>query len=122
MQTRDNKEICNRQYIDWRLEKIFPMLGQGGIFALYSVEIGMNIVKLRKARGMTQEQLGLQANVSITRLRDIEHGRANASMDTLKSIADFWGVALPMLFINSLEPVEVLEMLYRAQPEALTAG
>ncbi len=71
---------------------------------------------------MTYEQLGLQANLSITRLMDIEHGRANASMDALKSIADFWGVALPMLFINSLEPVEVLEMLYRAQPEALTAG
>ena len=89
---------------------------------MYSVEIGMNIVKLRKARGMTQEHLGLQANVSITRLRDIEHGRANASMDTLKSIADVLGVALPVLFIYSLEPAEVLEMLHRAQPETLTAG
>ena len=63
-----------------------------------------------------------QANVSITRLRDIEHGRANASMDTLKSIADVLGVALPVLFIYSLEPAEVLEMLHRAQPETLTAG
>lgn len=71
---------------------------------------------------MTYEQLGLQANLSITRPMDIEHGRANASMDALKSIADFWGVALPMLFIYSLEPVEVLEMLHRAQTEALTAG
>lgn len=53
---------------------------------------------------------------------DIEHVRADASMDALKSIADFWGVTLPMLFIYSLEPVEVLEMLHRAQPEALTAG
>lgn len=60
--------------------------------------------------------------MSITRPMDIEHVRADASMDALKSIADFWGVALPMLFIYSLEPVEVLEMLHRAQPEALTAG
>lgn len=48
MKTRENKEICNRRYIDWSLEKIFPMLWRRGIFALYSVKIGMNIVKLRK--------------------------------------------------------------------------
>lgn len=52
----------------------------------YTVEIGRIIVLLRKSRKLSQEQLALNSNISITELRNIEHGRANFTIDTLNSI------------------------------------
>ncbi|MBP3520350.1 MAG: helix-turn-helix transcriptional regulator [Oscillospiraceae bacterium] len=82
---------------------------------LYSVEIGQNIVLMRRARRISQEQLALQSNISVSRLREIEHGAANATSDTLESIAKTLDVALPVLFIYSMEDNEVLDMLHTAQ-------
>lgn len=82
---------------------------------LYSVEIGHNIVRMRKARKISQEQLALQSNISVSRLREIEHGVANPTSDTLESIAKTLEVALPVLFIYSMEDSEVLNMLHTAQ-------
>ncbi|MCI8524552.1 MAG: helix-turn-helix domain-containing protein, partial [Oscillospiraceae bacterium] len=42
-------------------------------------EIGMNIVRLRHARGITQEKLAEAAGVCDVYMRSIEHGRANVS-------------------------------------------
>ena len=53
-----------------------------------SVEIGLNIVSLRKERGITQEKLALNADMSVSYLRHIEHGFANPSLKTLHRIAD----------------------------------
>lgn len=82
---------------------------------LYSVEIGQNIVLLRRAKRISQEQLALQSNISVSRLREIEHGIANPTSDTLESIAKTLDVALPVLFIYSMEDHEVLNMLHTAQ-------
>ena len=39
------------------------------------VEIGTTIVSLRKEKGLTQEQLALECEISVSYLRRIEHGR-----------------------------------------------
>lgn len=51
-------------------------------------EIGQNILALRKEKNMTQEFLALEAEMSVSYLRSIEHGEANPSMETLSRIAN----------------------------------
>lgn len=84
---------------------------------LYSAEIGRNIVLLRKSRRITQEQLALQSNISVSRLREIEHGVANLTLDVLESIAKTLDVAPPVLMIYSMSDIEVLGMLHNAQQD-----
>ena len=82
---------------------------------VYSVEIGKNIVLFRTIKGMTQEALAFYAGVSISRLRDIEHGVANPSIDILESISLAFGIALPVLFLFSLDEKEILDMIRKAR-------
>lgn len=84
---------------------------------LYSAEIGRNIVTLRKARRITQEQLALQSEVSVSRLREIEHGVANPSIDYLETIAKTLEVSLPVLFLYSMSDMEVLGLLHEARKD-----
>ena len=42
-------------------------------------EIGRNVVRLRKAQGLTQEQVAFHSNISISRLQDIEYGCQNGT-------------------------------------------
>lgn len=79
---------------------------------LYSVEVGKNIVLFRKLARMTQEDLAGAAGISVSRLRDIEHGCANSSIDTLESIASVLSVPLPVLFLYSLGDTEILHMMH----------
>ncbi len=65
------------------------------------VEIGKTIVKLRKSRRITQEQLAEAANVSVSYLRDIEHDCANPTINILEDIADALQISLPALIISS---------------------
>ena len=83
----------------------------------YIVEIGKNIVRLRKERGMSQELLADSAGISTTWMRAIEHGRANISVDTLESIAGALDIEVPMLFLYSLEMREVEDMYQSAMPK-----
>ena len=83
----------------------------------YIVEIGKNIVRLRKERGMSQELLADSAGISTTWMRSIEHGRANISVDTLESIAGALDIEVPMLFLYSLEMREVEDMYQSAMPK-----
>ena len=45
----------------------------------YSVELGKNIVILRKAKGLSQEKLAELAEISVTWMRHIEHDCANVT-------------------------------------------
>lgn len=53
-----------------------------------SLNIGCNIKKYRKIRGYTQQELSERASISRSYLGDIEGGRYNPSIETLKDIAD----------------------------------
>jgi len=51
------------------------------------VSIGDNIHKYRKIRNLTQKELGETIGISNTYLSDLETGRTNPSIKTLKKIA-----------------------------------
>ena len=50
-------------------------------------ETGRNIVLLRTALGMTQEEAAFRSNLSVSRYQDIERGCANTTLDSLARIA-----------------------------------
>lgn len=53
--------------------------------------IGKNIIRLRKAKGLTQEDLAGAAEVDRSYLSEIENGHKNFSMDILAKIAKALG-------------------------------
>ena len=50
-------------------------------------EIGQNVVRLRKQKWYTQERLALEAEMSVSYLREIEHGKANPTVFALMRLA-----------------------------------
>lgn len=80
-----------------------------------NVEVGLYIVAYRKARGLSQEQLAFAAKVSIGRLRDIEHGTANYTRDTLFRLAEALEISVWILYVpRTLADETILEMLHEA--------
>lgn len=51
-------------------------------------DIGRTIVTARALRGLSQEQLALECEMSVSYLRRIEHGAANPTINELSRIAD----------------------------------
>jgi len=64
-------------------------------------QIGQNIISLRKQKKITQEALALEAKMSPSYLRSIEHGKANPSLDTLNRIAEALHEPLISIFTAS---------------------
>lgn len=56
------------------------------------VEIGKNIVLLRNAQGLTQEEVAFRSNLSVSRLQTIEYGCQDTTVDTLIRIVEALGV------------------------------
>jgi transcriptional regulator with XRE-family HTH domain len=54
--------------------------------------VGTNILKLRKRRGLSQEELAVDAEIDVTYLRGIERGRRNPSLMVLVRLATQLGV------------------------------
>lgn len=82
------------------------------------LQICSNIVQLRKAQGWTQSQLAYFSQVSQARLRDIEHGCANATANKLQAIAGAFGLTLVQLTYLTTPVEEVLEAAYQARAVA----
>ncbi len=61
--------------------------------------ISANLLRTRKDRGLSQEQLAQNSGLSRGAYRNLEKGRAEPRTDTLKSIASALGVPLKELFI-----------------------
>lgn len=66
------------------------------------VTIGTNIRKYRKEKNMTQKDLGSYIGISNTYLSDLEVGRTNPSIKTLKRIAK----ALDVNYVELLRDTE----------------
>lgn len=77
-----------------------------------AVEIGRNIVVLRKARHLTQEQLALRAGMSVSFLRSIEHGQANPSLKSLERLAEILDVDVWAFMLLQREDASILADLY----------
>jgi transcriptional regulator with XRE-family HTH domain len=54
--------------------------------------VGANVVKLRKRRGLSQEDLAGDAEIDVTYLRGIERGRRNPSLMIMARLAEQLGV------------------------------
>ena len=61
------------------------------------IEIGRTVVVMRERKGLTQEKLALEAEMSVTYLRRIEHGRANPTLLALGRVAAILGMELSTL-------------------------
>ena len=62
------------------------------------LEFGLHLKKLRLARGLSQEQLGLIADLDRTYISGIERGVRNVSLTNILRIAQALGVPPAELF------------------------
>jgi len=60
--------------------------------------VGENVRRLRKKRGLTQEQLAMETGIDLTYVGGIERGRRNPSVDVLGRLANALGVHPRALF------------------------
>lgn len=65
------------------------------------IRIGKNISRLRKEKGLTIKQLGLECEIEKSNLVPIEKGRINVTILTLVKIAGALDVDLIELFRNT---------------------
>lgn len=59
--------------------------------------VGANIGRLRRARGLTQEELAFRSGIDLTYMGGIERGRRNPSLMVMARIAKALNVELPVL-------------------------
>lgn len=74
-----------------------------------SYATGKRIQQLRKANGMTQEELAIRLNISDRHLRSLERGEYTPSIDLFVEIVAFFNTTLDYLIMGkSLSEQEVL--------------
>ena len=67
------------------------------------MKFGQNFKRIRKRMNMTQEELATKMEISQSYLSDIENGRTNPSIKTVKKLADGLGVSVNELFNDSIK-------------------
>jgi len=60
--------------------------------------VGLNVRRIRKERGLTQERVALESEIDLTYLGGIERGRRNPSVAVVGRIAGVLGVHPRELF------------------------
>ncbi len=76
-----------------------------------TTETGKQIQSLRKAQGLTQEQLAEQVNTSVRHLQKLESGERGGSVDMLVELALFFHVSLDFLVLGKQQNTEVQSQL-----------
>ena len=61
-------------------------------------KLGKAIVKLRKQRGLAQEQFASDSNIDRRYMSDIENGKRNLSIDVIERLANSFGISVSELF------------------------
>ena len=61
--------------------------------------VGRRIAELRRARGLTQEQLAEQAGVTVGYVRQIEGGTENLTLESLVKLANLLEVGLDEVMV-----------------------
>lgn len=83
--------------------------------SLDTKEIGARIRHLRKSRSMKQDELGeVLGGLSRGQVSNLETGRRNLNIHQIKILADFFGVSLEALGVETKE-VETVDLLERAR-------
>jgi transcriptional regulator with XRE-family HTH domain len=88
--------------------------------------IGERIRKLRKERGLSQEELGWKSDLHYTHIGSIERGEKNWSIDTLVKVAGGLNVTVNDLLALPSKPEDIKNMkkaiiaeINESSPEAL---
>ena len=85
-------------------------------------EIGKNIVLLRQACGMTQEEVAHRANISVHCLQMIEHGHWNVTIDSLMHLSQVFGVDARVLSFFSKSDEDILSEISKVPRLAEETG
>ncbi len=72
---------------------------------------GKRIATLRKKRGLTQEQLAQQFNISVSLMGKIEIGSKGVSVDLLIEMSEFFNVSLDYIVLGRQVGLEHLKQL-----------
>ena len=72
-----------------------------------AVDTGKRIQKLRKNRGLTQEQLAEKLNLSTVHMAKIEIGKRSCSLDVLAEFAVFFNASLDYLVLGKITAREL---------------
>jgi transcriptional regulator with XRE-family HTH domain len=89
--------------------------------------LGEQVRKLRKEKGISQEELGAKAELHYTYIGAIERGERNCSIDSLQKIAKGLGIEIPELFVYRAEinaaqlKKRIINEMERCSPEAIQA-
>ena len=75
-----------------------------------SYATGKRIQQLRKANGMTQEELAIRLNISDRHLRSLERGEYTPSIDLFVEIVEFFNTTLDHLIMGK-SPSEQEELI-----------
>ena len=75
-----------------------------------SYATGKRIQQLRKANGMTQEELAIKLNISDRHLRSLERGEYTPSIDLFVEIVEFFDTTLDHLIMGK-SPSEEEELI-----------
>lgn len=90
------------------------------MFSIYTLNyetLWTNSKKLRKSRGLTQEQLSHKLNLSRSQIKNWETDRYQPDIDTLVIIASFFNVSVDALigFTNEFDEEPLTELLSNVQ-------
>lgn len=69
------------------------------------VKLGKAIQKIRRAHGMSQERLALEASIDRRYMSDIENGKRNLSIDVIERIARAFYMSCSELFNYAEKPI-----------------
>lgn len=70
-----------------------------------NIEFGLHLKQLRLTKGLTQEQLAENANISVSFLGGIERGLKSPTIETVKKLSD--ALNLPICQLMSFEAKEI---------------
>ena len=86
------------------------------------IEIGNNIVLLRSRQGLSREEVAFRANQCANTLYAIEHGRANATADTLIHLSTALGIDSRVLGVFSRTDEVILSEVRQTPRLPLKSG
>jgi len=88
-----------------------PSSGRLAAPTVYIQIFETNILRLLEEHDMTKQELAEKADISMSFLSDLTHGKANPSLKIMESIANAFGVPLPyMLESTELTPEQLAEL------------
>lgn len=69
-------------------------------------QVGLNVQRIRRSRGWSQEQLAFESGLHRTYISGIERGARNPTITVLKELADALGVPASVLLESDAAPVD----------------